>query len=132
MRRRTTLFVASVLAGLFTIFNVGLPIVYYVCPMMKDGASACDCLTQKNNGSAFKYQRNECCNPHVLAERNTTPFLAVDKYKSPASATAAISSDVVTVSIDFSQSLHSSIEFPETGPPFQGRPSYLLSSSLLI
>ena len=130
-QKPSTIFIASALAGLFTIFNVGLPFVLYVCPMMAGGRCTCTCSQPTSEGPALTYVHTGCCNNQVVAERNTTPFLGTDKYQSHHFAvefvlTAKSHSPWQTIqSVRF-------LAFSDSGPPPSDTPLYLLSSSLLI
>jgi hypothetical protein len=130
MKSRTNIFVAYTLAGLFTVFNVGLPIVLFVCPMMSDG-QVCDCAEVQSDGLAISYPMGECCSHTIVAERNTTPFLSSAKYQAPASEVVLVLSSIAMPSINPARTAQPD-NSSNTGPPPATAPIYLLSSSLLI
>jgi hypothetical protein len=130
MKSRTNIFIAYALAGLFTVFNVGLPIVLFVCPMMS-GGQVCDCSKVPNNGVAISYTIGECCTHTVVAERNTIPFLSAANYHAPFSEVVLVLSSIVLPSINPAHPAQLDLS-SNTGPPFATAPIYLLSSSLLI
>jgi hypothetical protein len=75
--------VAILLAGVFTIFNIGLPVVLYYCKMMETVSSnPCSmCYTDKkdsNNVQISKYE-SPCCKTIIAADRNKTEFLQTQK-----------------------------------------------------
>ena len=130
-RSQKNIYLAYTLAGLFTLFNVGLPIVTYVCPMMSGGKSTCDCRVPVSKQIAFTYQRGDCCGTRVLAERNTNPFLSVAKYQTPCSEVVLVFS-ANTMHAATCPQMYPLAFSADTGPPVPAEPLYLLSSSLLI
>lgn len=69
---------ALILAIVFCLFNVGLPIVISACPMMKAGSSNASCCitTEKLSEQTVAISRNtSCCRTILAADRNTTEFL---------------------------------------------------------
>ena len=130
MKSRTNIVVAYTLAGLFTVFNVGLPIVIFVCPMMSSG-HVCECNKARGDGLTVSYPMGECCSHSVVAERNTTPFLSSAKYQVPTSDVVLALSAMVVPSSNPVHLVHPDNTF-NTGPPPAAAPIYLLSSSFLI
>ena len=130
-RRHLNIFVASALAGLFAIFNVGLPFAMYVCPMMANERCTCTCSPPTTDGPVLTYVHTSCCNNSVLAERNTVPFLGTLKYEPPQPEVAFVLS---SSSPWIAQQTHhiSILAVENVGPPSPDTPLYLLSSSLLI
>jgi hypothetical protein len=130
MKSRSQIVGLYALAALFTIFNVGLPIVQYVCPMMR-GGTTCECKTLASREPAVSFPQGGCCNSHLLAERNTTPFLGSGKERTQqientfilASATLGLSQPSETLQMQLA---------PDTGPLHTSNAVYLLSSPLLI
>lgn len=122
--------VASALALLFTAFNVGLPIAMYVCPMMSGDLSACSCNCSPE-GLSIGFQRDNCCDSSVLAERNTIPFLGVDKFQTPATELIFVFSPALLDSYVPSLVV-ASTSVLDTGPNLSAPPLYLRSSTLLI
>jgi len=130
MKPRTNIVVAFALAGLFTLFNVGLPIILFVCPMM-NGAGVCDCSNNETGGLVISYPSGECCNHAVVAERNTIPFLNSSKYQAPSSEVVLVLSCATPASIEGGLTAQIDNSF-NTGPPPGAAPIYLLTSTLLI
>jgi len=130
-RKRSNILIASTLAGLFALFNVGLPFILYVCPMMADERCACACTQSTTDGPALTYLHTSCCSNSVLAERNTVPFLGALKYEPPYSELMfVLPSDLL---LSAQQPVRASfLAMADTGPPSSNTPLYLLSSSLLI
>ncbi|MDI6766702.1 MAG: hypothetical protein QME52_07775 [Bacteroidota bacterium] len=71
--------VAILLAGIFSVFNIGLPVVLHYCKMMgtvsSNSCSMCD--TDKKDSSNIQISKAEspCCKTIIAAERNKTEFL---------------------------------------------------------
>jgi hypothetical protein len=131
MKKQTKQLTAYLLAGLFTVFNVGLPIALFVCPMMSGDAGTCDCHPAQCAGLAISYPQGDCCNHSVLAERNTTPFLSASKYQAPASEIVLVLSATTTSTNTLLLSQHL-LSNSDSGPPVSSPPIYLLSSALII
>ena len=71
---------AFVLAGIFCLFDIGIPIVIASCPMMKEMAANNSCCPNQENTkrSNLTSQKNfTCCTTIVAAERNRTEFVPV-------------------------------------------------------
>jgi hypothetical protein len=68
--------VAVILAGLFTVFSVGIPVVLASCPMMKASVRASCCAIQPAKDlPVLKTQREyPCCKTIIAADRNKTEF----------------------------------------------------------
>ena len=130
MRSRSQIFTQYALAGLFTLFNVGLPIVQYVCPMMRDGGT-CECKTVTSKEPALSFPQGDCCNSHVLAERNTTPFLGSGKELAPGMEKMFVLS-LTAPGLSQSSQIFQTLLPADTGPPRSPNSVYLLSSPLLI
>lgn len=129
--RRSNIFVATTLATLFTVFNVGLPIAVYLCPMMASERCTCACSQQSTNGPVVTYVHMSCCSGSIIAERNTIPFLDVVKYEPPHSEVMLVLSTSNHLAESISQ-YSLSPAGTDAGPPPTDTPLYLLSSSLLI
>ncbi len=66
------------LAGLFLVFNVGLPILVNSCPMPKPANSMmCPFCHEYDGGSGPVIKGKPCCSPSVAAGGNTNEFLSV-------------------------------------------------------
>jgi hypothetical protein len=130
MKSRTNIVVAYSLAALFTVFNVGLPIVLFVCPMMS-GGQVCDCNKVHNDGLAISYPIGECCQHSIVADRNTVPFLSSTKYQAPGSEVVLALSSTSLPAMNLAHPAQFDYSL-NTGPPPSAAPIYLLSSSFLI
>ncbi|MBI3587510.1 MAG: hypothetical protein HY088_10305 [Ignavibacteriales bacterium] len=72
-----------------------------------------------------------CCAKYIIAERNTTPYLSIEKYNTP--SLEALTFAVVTTSP--ASELQSSFIFAANlSPPhaYSSEPLFLLNSSFLI
>ena len=69
------------LASLFLVFNVGLPILVDSCPMPKPGGSMmCPlCHMDAGEGKGEVVKGKPCCTPSVAAVGNTNEFLRIQK-----------------------------------------------------
>ena len=70
--------IAVLMVFVFSMFNVGLPIVISACPMMMHAPSNLSCCANANDFSGEKLlaQKNtSCCKLTLAAERNTTEFV---------------------------------------------------------
>jgi hypothetical protein len=67
------------LAILILTFTVGIPVVKYLCPLMSDENPHCSmCLHAPDGVESILPPVSSCCASHMIAERNTTPFLRSD------------------------------------------------------
>ena len=130
MKSRTNIFVAYALAGVFAVFNVGLPIILFMCPMMSAG-QVCNCNKAQTDGLTISYPTGDCCSHTIIAERNTTPFLSSIKYQAPAPEVVLVLSSIALPSGNPAHLAHLD-NSSNTGPPLPTAPIYILSSSLLI
>jgi len=69
--------VATLLAGVFVVFTIGIPVVLASCPMMKASMSgACCSIKPAGVSPILKSQRDySCCRTIIAADRNRTEFL---------------------------------------------------------
>jgi hypothetical protein len=69
------------LASLFLVFNVGLPILINSCPMPKPvGSMMCPlCHGDGGEGSGMVVKGKPCCKPSIAAEGNANEFLRIQK-----------------------------------------------------
>jgi hypothetical protein len=69
--------VALVLAGIFVVFNVGIPVVIASCPMMQKSVrpSCCPQRSDSKNPVVKKYRDYSCCKTVIAADRNKIEFL---------------------------------------------------------
>ncbi len=75
--------VAILLAGIFSVFNIGLPVVLHYCKMMETVSSnSCGmCDTDKMDAGNLQISKTEssCCKTIIAADRNQTEFLQTEK-----------------------------------------------------
>jgi hypothetical protein len=82
---------SSLLILLFSFFSVGVPVVQYLCPMMSAENPICDMSSASSPGQlTISTETPACCAKKLGAERNTTPFLKVEKAQT-------ISFDVISL-----------------------------------
>jgi hypothetical protein len=90
---RTGIFISRLLlAGLFLVFNVGLPILVNSCTMPKPAGSMMCPFCHEYDGVGVVIKGKPCCSSSIAAERNTNEFLSVGKLPGfhPAPPCAAI------------------------------------------
>jgi hypothetical protein len=117
------------LASLFLVFNVGLPILLDTCPMPKPvGSMMCPLCRGEAGGARGEVLKGKpCCAPVIAAERNTNEFLTVQKILcTPIAAPCTIVHPVAAI-------------HPRVSPAFAPAPSQfapddipVIYSSLLI
>jgi hypothetical protein len=75
--------VAILLAGIFSVFNIGLPIAFHYCKMMKTVSSnscgMCYSNQKENNDTQISRTKSPCCKTIAAADRNQTEFLQTQK-----------------------------------------------------
>ncbi len=81
MRPTVTHISRMLLASLFLVFNVGLPILIDSCPMPKPvGSMMCPLCHGEGEGSGGEIVKGKpCCSPSIAAGRNTNEFLRIQK-----------------------------------------------------
>ncbi len=124
--------VSIALIAVFALFNVGVPVVKYLCPMMSMENPACDMSTSQKDGAiAYAMPTPDCCAKYIIAERNTTPYLSIEKYNAPSVEALALAVIITPAISDFQSS---SILAANLSPPHSrsSEPLFLLNSSLLI
>ena len=135
MRKSKLNIVASLLLlAAFSTFNVGIPLVTYLCPMMSMENPCCEMGPQTNNEVlSFTSEVPDCCTSHVIAERNTTPYLSVEQLRVshllPLYQVAHISNDAYIVD---GQSLLTGVSFVTPSPPFSEKVSLSIFNSTLL
>lgn len=73
--KRISISVSVVLLAAFALFNVGMPVYFYLCPMMSDEVPMCDLSPADADGLSYTSITPDCCAKLFVAERKTTPFL---------------------------------------------------------
>ncbi len=132
---KTRIFLAACLILIFTTFNVGIPIVKYLCPMMSVDNPHCEMVPPTTQGAlSFTSVIPDCCTSHIIAERNTTPCLSVEQFRVshllPLDQVAHLTDDTYLV---HGQSLLTEVSCISPSPPFSESVSLsILNSTLLI
>lgn len=124
--------VSIALIAVFALFNVGVPIVKYLCPMMSMENPTCDMSTSPYDGAiAYSTPTPNCCAKYIIAERNTTPYVSIQKYNAPVVEALALA---VIAAPAISDLQSSSILAANLSPPHarSSEPLFLLNSSFLI
>jgi hypothetical protein len=135
MRKSKLNIVASLLLlAAFSTFNVGIPIVTYLCPMMSMENSCCEMIPPANHGTlSITSEIPNCCTSHIVAERNTTPYLSVEQLRIshlfPLYQVAHISNDAYIVD---GQSLLTGVSFVTPSPLFSEKVSLSIFNSTLL
>jgi hypothetical protein len=127
--------VAAALVVVFSAFNIGMPMVIHLCPMMQgsmmqESAVCCPVSRAPIGTTQLSNQVGDCCDSYIVAERNTVPFLKVLRIDA-----TSIDTHVATPCIDPQSSdaprlrtfANISSVFHTHAPPL-----FLLHSSLLI
>jgi hypothetical protein len=119
----------------FTVFNAGIPAVVSLCPMMSMENPDCE----MNHPAAkdvlsFTSEIPDCCTSHIVAERNTIPYLSVDQFKVshllPLDQVASVTNDTY---LTHGQSSLTEVQCVSPSPPFSENISLsILNSTLLI
>jgi hypothetical protein len=82
IHRIFNIFISSLMAFVFTVFNIGIPIVTYICPMMSNNSPTCEMMPPATRSAlSFTSEIPDCCTSHIIAERNTTPYLSLKQFK---------------------------------------------------
>jgi hypothetical protein len=127
--------ISSLMILVFTTFNVGIPIVTYACSMMDDDANHCEMMPAASHGALlFTSEIPACCTSHIIAERNTTPYLSVEQSKVshliPLHQIALVVNDTYLAYRQFSLT---EVQCVSPSPPFKETVSlFILNSTLLI
>ncbi|MBI5021748.1 MAG: hypothetical protein HZB59_09940 [Ignavibacteriales bacterium] len=127
--------VAILLAGIFSVFNIGLPIALHYCKMMETVSSnSCEmCTTHKKESKDIQISKPEssCCKTILGVDRNQTEFLQTQNdvvtQTQNYSTTAIIYDSNIFESTTFSKSIFNDTHSP---PLTEDIPIFI--SSLLI
>lgn len=131
MTRFLKIATSGILLLTFTLFNVGVPVVVYLCPLMSTESPVCDLSPAKGTDRpSITNQVPDCCAKIIVAERKTTPFEKVrSEFRINPQAVAlepvAASNKILSSALIFAP-------ISDTGPPGTSQPLFLLNSSLLI
>ncbi len=125
--------VAATLAAVFSLFNVGLPIVIGACPMMGRGVSARPaCCAERHTGSTPALGLalgKDCCRTVLAAERNHAEFLGEKQKLAVFSGSFCVNVCSVPLRI-FEPQLYVPRVLPAPSPPSEDIP--IFTASLLI
>lgn len=127
--------IAALLAVVFALFNVGLPVIIDACPMPKMAGNMtcalCHPLSAQTGGTPV-VMSPRCCTPVIAAERNTTAFTQAQKM-SDEFRTVSLAVLVPSVSQVVVPGLPRAHPFtPSWSPPGRDADLPVLHSSLLI
>jgi len=132
---KINILISSLMILVFTTFNVGIPIVTYLCPMMSVEHPYCEMMPPATHGVlSFTSEIPDCCTGHIIAERNTTPYLSAEQFKVlhllPLHQFAYVTNYAYHV---HGQSLLMEVSCISPSPPFRETVSLsILNSTLLI
>ena len=129
MNHRLRIILSTLLLASFGLFNVGVPVVQYLCPMMSSDNPTCPMMPSDSGaGTAVTNIVPSCCSKYIVAERNTTPFLKIQDAVGHTDAVA------LTPSLAFADAISSEqfSQSPHTGAVSPPSPIFILHSSLLI
>lgn len=132
MRSTQNRILGILLAGVFALFNIGLPIVLASCPMMKFENSRSCTMCNDDQTAGVKLTRaidRSCCATIFAADRNKTEFLQVNKhlFESAKLLLTIVSDFVPATAIRNPQSV-----IAESASPPRSADIPILVSSLLI
>ena len=113
-----------------SLFSVGLPIVTYLCPMMRTEQATCEMSVPPSSGMAVSSQTPDCCGKVIIAERNTTPYLKSDRSHFDSERVLTLIAD--DVDYGFSTTLLASPFSVQLLAPSPAEPLFLLNSTLLL
>jgi len=122
--------IAVMLVATVLLFNAGVPVTVYLCPMMSAENPTCE-MSVPSFGDipSITKQIPACCTKRIIAERNATPYLKLeDKTDAPLSFTALPAEAPAEVREGWS----TPPVVNDTGPPLAPTPLYILNSALLI
>jgi hypothetical protein len=125
--------VALLLVLVFSVFNIGIPIITATCPMakMKQGVvcPACDDRTATADRVTTEQNRS-CCATSVVAERNTAEFLQSNNATNPLIHFVVV--HLFLLPIEMPIDLSFSFTFCSSSPPSRCEDIPIFVSSLLI
>jgi|GEM_PF-1626600 len=81
MESQRTKAISLILLAALTLFNVGVPVYLYLCPMMDYDNPVCAMSPAEANGPSLTSITPDCCAKYLVAERKTTPFLKSDVHQ---------------------------------------------------
>jgi hypothetical protein len=133
-RRVLNIFISSGLILVFTAFTVGIPIAISLCPMMNDDSNHCKMMPPATNDAlSFTSEIPDCCTSHIIAERNTTPYLSVEQFKVShdlhLDRVAYVANDTY---LTHGQSSLTEVQCVSPSPPFSENVSLSILNSILL
>lgn len=128
MNRRTTILLSSILIAAFMLFNVGVPVVHYLCPLMSSDNPVCPMgPLSTSNSPSLTNPLPSCCAKYIVAERNTNPFVKIQHDLSYEIAT--ISAAAPSLEVPERQPVSQFLVQPSHSPPAD---LFVLHSTFLI
>lgn len=124
--------ISGVLLSAFLVFNVGVPVAMYLCPLMSAETPVCALTPPRATEKAsLTNQVPDCCAKVIVAERKTIPF--VKASENPFSKLPGIAFDFPILQVPETNSGGASFASPfDLPPPGSAPPLFLLHSSFLI
>jgi hypothetical protein len=126
--------ISSLMILAFTMFNVGIPVVTSLCPMMSMEYFSCKMMPPAIYGAlSFTSEIPECCTSHIITERNTTPYLSDEQFKVshllPLDQVAHVTNDTYLV---HRRPLLTEVLCTSASPPFRKTVSLSIFNSTLL
>ena len=124
--------IALTLAAVFALFNIGLPIVLYSCPMMQQSLYSSACCADQSARQGVRLQiatDRSCCKTVYAADRNTHEFLQI---KDHAPVLIYSTTQLLCNAVVLHQTIFTSRKFYSTSPPLLADDIPVVTSSLLI
>lgn len=114
-----------------SVFNIGIPIVLYFCPMVESASACCQVPGEGRDGThTVGRQVHGCCAMFVGAERNTTPYRLAQTFQDFGLKLAAFLESGSSTGQDRFR-IERSIDLAPN-PSHTRQPLYVLNSSFLI
>lgn len=129
MNSRLTYGLSCLLLAAFVLFNAGMPVYLYLCPMMSPENPVCDMSPAQADGLSLTSIAPDCCARVFVAERITTPFVKSD---SPLPDVERIQAEAPQASLLASVATGVVFADPSRSPTDPSPPLFILHRSLLI
>lgn len=81
MESRRTKLVSLILLAALALFNAGVPVYLYLCPMMDSDNTVCAMSPAETSGLSLTSITPDCCAKYLVAERRTTPFVKTGDHQ---------------------------------------------------
>ncbi len=122
--------IRATLAVVILVFNTGIPVTMYLCPMMSAENPTCSMSVPSfGDTPSITKQIPSCCAKYIVAERDSTPYLKSENHQAPDLSGAIAAIDIPT---SLNEGYAQPVRWLDTGPPRSSPPLYLLTSTLLI